>query len=330
MNLNYPQRRVFRGQGGATDRRLPKHRARRRQTHELNSSDHHTEDTHQNPNPENIGLDGIGDEACGSLTIIHTGGGGDGDGERWTGLAREQQNQISRDICTADSSCNNNNEQQATADGDRSESHIDDNSHTARNPGEEEEEGPPPPYLAEIKHLKRRIRNVQELSIQASRDSIASDVTKYQDNVLNATQNCVNEWRSIARHYSKSNDDEGDETCLPASIRTEVGLIVFQLIQLSVQSGPLSGAKPGYFKRCGASVARVVLDFLEEVVPQHEALGIDCMGFSNKQLEAMRKWKVDAQKAVANNKPPSKSVLKKMQQQQQQQQPKKGKKKKKK
>jgi hypothetical protein len=184
----------------------------------------------------------------------------------------------------------------------------------------------PPPSLAEIKHLKRRIKNVQEISIQTSRDAIASDVKKYQNNVLNASQNCVNEWRAIARHYkiADNNDkNESDDNAISLALRTEVGLAVFQLIQLSVQSGPLSGAKPGYFKRCGAEVAKVVLDFLEEVVPQHDALGVDYMGFTSRQMETMKKWMVNAGKAVESGKLPSKSVMKKLRQNNHQQKKKK-------
>ena len=317
MNLNYPQRRAFRGRGGPTDRRLPKQNARRRQRHHSNP-DHHNEDKYGNQNDD--GNDKISDHkseslARDSLKIVHD------ECEDEGGLELVEENCNPGDRNTVDSS---KNEQDVIATistyGDRSESHIGD---TANN--SEKEEGPPPPYFLEIKHLKRRIRNVQEISIQTSRDAIASDLTKYEDNVLNATQNCVNEWRSIARHYIK---DEDDENGLSMTLRTEIGVAVFQLIQLSIQSGPLSGAKPGYFKRCGAKVSKVVLEFLEKIVPQHEALGIECMGFSSKQMEAMKKWKLDAEKAVANDKPPSKSVMKKTLRQQQQ--PKKAKKKKKK
>lgn len=171
----------------------------------------------------------------------------------------------------------------------------------------------PSTYLVEIKHLKRRIKNVQEISIQTSRDAIASDLTKYENNVLNATKNCVNEWRAIARHYSSINiTEDNEDNGIALALRTEVGMAVFRLIQLSVQSGPLSGGKPGYFKRCGAEIAKVVLAFLDDVVPQHDALGINCMGFTSKQMDAMKKWKVSAGKAIENGKPPSKAVIKKM------------------
>ena len=170
-------------------------------------------------------------------------------------------------------------------------------------------------HLKEIKHLKRRIKNVQEISIQLSRDAIASDVDKYQNNVLNATQGCANEWRAIARYYDGSTSDDGeDKDTISSELRTQTGLIVFQLIQLSVQSGPLTGSNPGYFKRCGAECAKAVLEFLEEVVPKTDELGIDCMGFTSNQMNAMKKWMSNAKKAVENDKPPSRTALKKMKQ----------------
>ncbi len=172
---------------------------------------------------------------------------------------------------------------------------------------------PRKPQLVEIKHLKRRIRNVEE-SIQLSRDAIASDLKKYQDNVLNATQGCVNEWRAIARFYKIASEEEDDSEGISPALRTEVGLVVFGLMQLSVQCGPLSGSNAGYFKRCGAEVAKIVLEFLEENVPKHDELGIERMGFSSKQMDAMKKWIVNAKKAVENDKPPSRTAIKKMKQ----------------
>lgn len=178
---------------------------------------------------------------------------------------------------------------------------------------EQVQSSPRLPQLKEIKHLKRRIRNVEE-SIQLSRDAIASDLKKYQDNVLNATQGCVNEWRAIARFYKITSEEEDDSEGISPALRTEVGLVVFGLMQLSVQCGPLSGSNAGYFKRCGAEVAKVVLEFLEENVPKHDELGIERMGFSSKQMDAMKKWIVNAEKAVENDKPPSRTAIKKMKQ----------------
>jgi hypothetical protein len=176
------------------------------------------------------------------------------------------------------------------------------------------EEDEPNPCLDEIRHLRKRIRNVQE-SIQTSTSLV--NVSVYQEICLNAVANCVNEWRSIARHYSKVDVDETDSSPLlmTPKLRTETGLAVFQVIQLSLQSGPLAGAKPGYMKRCGGSVAQVVLKYLEDILPAHQALA-ECMGFSDKQMDAMTKWRSNAEKAALNDKPPSKSVLKQQHQQQ--------------
>jgi hypothetical protein len=305
MWIRKQQPRIFRGRGGATDRRLPKHNARRRQKNRNHTNDHHDESVDQKEN------DNENDESL-SRSLSY-----ESPAVKNTEEDDEDIVHIVENI--VDKKC----------DYDRINNSINESK-------EEPPPSPPPPYVVEIKHLKRRINNVQDVSIQTSRDAIASDLAKYQNNVLNATQNCANEWRAIARHYNtniSNNDDNGDNDnggneCISSVLRTEVGLAVFQLIQLSVQSGPLSGGKPGYFKRCGAEVAKVVLDFLEEVVPQHDALGIHCMGFTSKQMDAMKKWKVDAGKAVENDKPPSKSHMKKTQQNDQHQ--KKTKKKKKK
>ena len=58
----------------------------------------------------------------------------------------------------------------------------------------------------------------------------------------------------------------------------------------------------------------MVLEFLEENVPKHDELGMDRMGFSSKQMDAMKKWIVNAKKAVENDKPPSRTAIKKMKQ----------------
>ena len=41
---------------------------------------------------------------------------------------------------------------------------------------------------------------------------------------------------------------------------------VFNLLQMSMQTGPLVGSNPGYFKRCGGEVAFMAYSFLEEIV----------------------------------------------------------------
>jgi hypothetical protein len=153
------------------------------------------------------------------------------------------------------------------------------------------------PSVKEMKHLQKRVKNVQE-SIQTS-ESITNPTT-YQNNVLNAVTNCINEWRAIVIHYNE--DLDPDE-------KKQTSLAVFQLIQYTLQCGPLEGANPGYFKRCGSQVAKVVLDFLEAIVSDSD-IALEKMGFTTKQVGAMEKWKSNAQKAVEADKPPSKSALK--------------------
>jgi hypothetical protein len=51
------------------------------------------------------------------------------------------------------------------------------------------------------------------------------------------------------------------------------------------------------------------LNFLQTVVP--DAVDAQLLCFTEKQGDAIQKWKQDAEKAVINDKPPSKSVLKK-------------------
>jgi hypothetical protein len=157
------------------------------------------------------------------------------------------------------------------------------------------------PSLKEMKHLQKRVKNVRE-SIQTS-VSITNPTT-YENNVLNAVTNCINEWRAIAIHYNDNNEDH-----LDPDEKKQTSLAVFQLIQYSLQCGPLEGANPGYFKRCGSQVAKVVLEFLEAIVCDSDK-ALEKMGFTTKQVGAMEKWKSQAQKAVEADKPPSKSALK--------------------
>lgn len=153
------------------------------------------------------------------------------------------------------------------------------------------------PSKKEIRHLLRRIRNVRE-SMQLSTVGLA-DPSIYETNVLHAVTNCIVEWRAILRFYPA---DEVDDP-------VTVGLQVFETIQQALQCGPLAGGKPGYFKRCGANVASVVVNFLRENVADKE--DARALYLSEKQADAVEKWKVNATKAIANDKPPSKSALKK-------------------
>ena len=151
------------------------------------------------------------------------------------------------------------------------------------------------PAGKEIKHLLKRISNVSE-SISLSGAAI-SNPTTWTNNVLNAVQNSVQEWRAILNHY-----DDGLED---AQVKAPA-LATYMLVQQAMQSGPLTGSTPGYFKRCGVAVATHALLFLIETVPN----GME-LRFTEKQSQAIEKWKVLANKAVESGKPPTKSQIKK-------------------
>uniref|UniRef100_A0A7S3VGJ5 Uncharacterized protein n=1 Tax=Chaetoceros debilis TaxID=122233 RepID=A0A7S3VGJ5_9STRA len=175
--------------------------------------------------------------------------------------------------------------------------------------------------IREVKHVQKRIKNVRE-SIQLS--SSLSQPSLWNDNCLSAVKNCVNEWRSIVyyhgdqtREREKIGEDYNEETCelLPDDEWSKsTALQIFNLIQMALQTGPLSGGKPGYFKRCGADVAGLAKEFLKSVIGNAIILDASSLEkelrFSTNQKESIEKWMRDAEKAVVANKSPSKSALK--------------------
>jgi hypothetical protein len=280
-------RRTFRGRGGPNDRRLPKHNARRRKPHPINDENDETIQSpskYADPHPRT----------------------------RLTSLDDVQETEEHFKSSHHDKLVKDEESSEPMQEGDRHED----------------------PCLQEVRHLRRRIRNVLE-SIQTSTALV--DPLVYQEICLNAVANCVKEWRSIARRYGPSSSSEqttflstttttttsstttsSSSSTLPTELHQETALHVFQLVQLSVQSGPLSGAKPGYFKRCGGHVAAMVAKYLEDVVPKLEQqqqpnVNDDYLGFSSQQVNIMNKWLARAKKAIDNDKLPSTFVLKQQQ-----------------
>jgi len=171
------------------------------------------------------------------------------------------------------------------------------------------------PLQIELAHLKTRIRNNRN-AMSLSATALANP-TNYQNNVLSACQNTVTEWRSIRKHYKYSllDDSNSERSCsssLLALLFRSTGQDIFELLQQSLQCGPLAGSQPGYFKRCGVEVAMAVHAYLEAVV-------VDCddatetLGFTEKQAAAVDTWKRNARKAIEKNQSPSKSVIQKQQ-----------------
>jgi hypothetical protein len=254
------QPRTFRGRGGPTDGRLPKHHARRRKPSTPNSnaacSSSCDEEYPSLSSQEALGF------VLEEVIIIDDGGLAD---------SREpkQGDALNEDFSN--------------------QSHSDDAENAMR---------------LEIQHLLRRIHS-NHSSFSPLSTANSNPVT-YQTNVLFATRNCVVEWRAIQRRYRLN--EEGDIAAMAGMVRS-TGQALFQLVQAALQSGPLAGAKPGYFKRCGSDVARITWLFLEEICPSCEdALALY---FTENQAKVVEKWKTNLLKAMEIEKPPSPSVLKK-------------------
>jgi len=101
-------------------------------------------------------------------------------------------------------------------------------------------------------------------------------------------------WRrslaSLATHLQQVATDSLTQE-MSAGVRNEVYL----LIQLAMQSGPLRGSDPGYFKRATTTVEHIepAVGFLQVVVPHLEALVL-----SANQTERVTKWLADGEKQL--------------------------------
>ena len=141
---------------------------------------------------------------------------------------------------------------------------------------------------------------------------------------------------------SQTNDAAEDHPMHPENEWSKTtSLQIHGLIQMAMQTGPLKGSSPGYFKRCGVNVAKMARIFLAKCVRPYRTKdenianptrtctdkGIDhrietlddsgCaesvlseLRFTMKQKDSLGKWMKNADKAIAANKSPSKSALK--------------------
>ena len=116
--------------------------------------------------------------------------------------------------------------------------------------------------LREINHLQKRIHNIQT-SLQSSKGT--SNPRTWYSNCLLPVKNAMKEWRSICKFHLTENQS-GDKSIQHEDIIHETSTQVFNLLQMAMQSGPLVGSNPGYFKRCGSEVATIALTFLNEIV----------------------------------------------------------------
>ena len=270
------QRRVFRGRGGPTDRRLPKHNARRRRA----------------TTNKNAGAQGVSDNfaVAQSVPQIESDGGGSVNSTEDNDISQVED---SSDVVVQEAEALGTDSTRADATESDPE-----NERTVK-------------FQKEVNHLLKRIRN-NKTSIQTSTLALNKPST-YQTNVLRAVQNCVTEWKSILHHFPDQLIDTTNSVTTDKNISLcrASGLALFELVQLALQCGPLAGSKPGYFKRCGSDVANLVLEFLTATaVDRQDAMA---MYWSDKQAGAVEKWKDNARKAVQSDNPASKSVQKRHQ-----------------
>ena len=120
--------------------------------------------------------------------------------------------------------------------------------------------------IVEIKHLQKRLYNVQT-ALQTSAGM--SNPQTWYTNCLIPVKNAVKEWRSICTYHlipEKGETTREYQYTRHKDIIHESSVQVFSLLQMAMQSGPLVGSNPGYFKRCGSEVASIALEFLYEIV----------------------------------------------------------------
>ena len=285
--MQHQQRRMFRGRGGANDRRLPKHQARRRRRHHAAS-----QEAAENSDSEgrlyhldsNSHFDAAvaedffssGDQASGETDDDDT---NQADGEESSALEDN-----SSSPANALSIMNITDETEAAAVAAASTGSIVNDATTAA-------------LRQEMTHLRQRISN-----IQGSFHSLTlADLATYQTNVLNAVLNCVAQWRSIVQHYVAA--------LSPADGR-RAGQATFELVQASLQTGPLRGGKPGYFARCGSAVAGSVHTYLRRICTS-PADAVTDLYWTEKQAAAWQTWTRKAAQAASADTAPSASVQKK-------------------
>jgi hypothetical protein len=269
-------RRTFRGRRGPTDRRLPKYNARRRKNH-------HVVGTGRD-NPAIIAAADSNLKAEAAHPF--------------------QNNDVLADALTGCSI------REMRIKDDHSDnfdlSNVQDMDHQSGQSDSVDQDAiqmePIPCCWNEVDHLLNRIRRCRE-TIQLADRSIHI-ISNYDKHVLRAVLNCVSEWKAIlTNHMGYLQQAKVDGTVNVKSTATAI----FDLIQHALQCGPLNGSKAGYWKRCGSEVAAIGYTFLDSIVPSTEDALI--LQLTEKQVDALLRWKADAKKMAESNKPPCKSTM---------------------
>ena len=271
---------MFRGRGGPTDRRLPKHNARRRKV--VNAPLASTVAQEDAPNADMATAPEAAVKALDKL-----------------GAEDIPFHPLSlKDIQVSD--CDSCDEAVVTIDAADPRRADTDDSVNQDGPNHSKLQ-----FRNESNHLVTRIRRCRDtMKLSAVSLSIRSN---YEKHVLRAVLNCADEWKAIVKHYPTA--IEGDGTDVGSDTKATT-LALFYLIQHALQCGPLAGSKAGYWKRCGSEIAAAGFAFLESIATSKEiALG---MHFTQKQADALLKWKADAKNVAESGRPPAKVVHQKL------------------
>ncbi len=278
---------------------------------------------------------------------VHVVAAADGDGQNGTTLVavdvhipQHEDNNTSKQL-SSDSTSHSDMNKKVEQSNINSDGNSDTNENANQDKGDNYQA-----VMKEIKHLRKRILNIQE-SIQLSPSYAQPPIWK--EKCLNAVRNCVNEWRNIVSYHGEkktqaqtqvhascnliSDDEDKSQGHGDVELKCELNeeypmhpnnewskstsLQVYGLVQMAMQSGPLKGSNPGYFKRCGVEVASMAKEFLIKCISSDKDGTCIEIGdvekdlrFTVKQKESIEKWMRNADKAIASNKPPSKSALK--------------------
>ena len=237
---NHPQPRIFRGRAGPTDGNIPPKKVIRRKV--KYQALEHTTDHVVDFSVQNLALN---DEINATAAVV----------DEYTG-ADETNQAVNEDVDNCDDK-----------------------------------------FHQEIQHIQKRI-NYVTLSNKTSQGLV--NPSTWRTNCLIPTRKVVKEWRDILMFHSmnKNNSSVAENETIDADAEDPMGernreydnlqhgafeiknkgLLqstsqqVFSLIQMSLQTGPLVGSNPGYFKRCGGEVASIALVYLCEIA---ELAGID-------------------------------------------------------
>ena len=290
MSSQHPQqRRIFRGRGGPNDRRLPKYNARRRRT-QTTSPPVSTQDFALLNSAASTDNNSTGESHIEQRLEV--------EGPEPEILIDHEDTVQSCQVDEVDSS------KESRISDDTEDDIVSISSPLIQC----QEETSNPNVQANVQHLLKRIQNNRQ-SFSSSKDGLFS-TDSFQANVLNAVRNCVDEWKSIVRHYEKDVKEENQQPVVSLSHKIQVGQALFELLQHALQSGPLSGSKPGYFKRCGSELATMVHAFLCEIVATSDE-ATSMLHFTEKQAMTVETWKTNALTASESGKSPSTSILQK-------------------